>query len=423
MPSTHGAGRDGVRLGRWLGWFIAGCLLGTSVMAEEAPKPPAKDEFSSLVKLAPFFVSGKSLAISIYARTRSDRRYGEEFSERVVKVVYEAVTESTGKGLVIIGAKGEPHPTFVFQKFLALAKDGKLDPEVAARGPELSTMLDHWQHSLHAGESVGGDKDEIDVDLDFEKIFTALPLPLVGVGAKLYQLAWEEKFNDAKVEAKLCALRPGDLERRDRFKSFEWVFYLPPKGAFDHVLDGIVADALKQEKMGFLARTAVKGALLVVKPKIRRAIEAMREGMMFMTVVKAETPYSEEEVSEVTEAYIEVFLPFDTNEKKPRGSTDHERAVNAVRDRLRESGKNSEPSVEPAETETVRGSRSRNENTTKGASPTRIRGAEGCLRWEAAHLAVGGRRLRAQTVGRSRVRNWRMVPIDHFVQDGGVLSR
>ena len=348
MSSTHGAGRDGVRLGRWLGWFIAGCLLGTSVMAEEAPKPPAKDEFSSLVKLAPFVVSGKSLAISIYARTRSDRHYGEEFSERVVKVVYEAVTESTGKGLVIIGAKGEPHPTFVFQKFLALAKDGKLDPEVAARGPELSTMLDHWQHTLHSGESVGGDKDDIDVDLDFEKIFTALPLPLVGgVGAKLYQLAWEEKFNEAKVEAKLCALRPGDLERRDRFKSFEWVFYLPPKGAFDRVLDGIVADALKQESMGFFARTAVKGALLVVKPKIRRAIEAMRQGMMFMTVTKAQTSYDEAGVSALAGAYIEVLMPFEYEGKKtPPGRTEHERAVNAVREQIR---KNAEKPKEPAE--------------------------------------------------------------------------
>jgi len=32
--------------------------------------------------------------------------------------------------------------------------------------------------------------------------------------------------------------------------TFDWVFYLRPKGAFDHLLDEIVAAALKKEKMG-----------------------------------------------------------------------------------------------------------------------------------------------------------------------------
>lgn len=94
------------------------------------------------MKLAPFVVNGQSLAISIYARTNSDRRYGEHFAEGVAKGVYEAVTESTGRGLVVIGAKGEPHPIFAFRKFLALAKDEKLDPAIAAHEPEVATILD-----------------------------------------------------------------------------------------------------------------------------------------------------------------------------------------------------------------------------------------------------------------------------------------
>ena len=69
------------------------------MLAQEAAAPKTKEEFSSLVKLAPFVVSGKSLAISIYARTRSDRRYGEQFSEGVAKVIHEAVTESTASGV------------------------------------------------------------------------------------------------------------------------------------------------------------------------------------------------------------------------------------------------------------------------------------------------------------------------------------
>jgi len=76
--------------------LVACLLLCPFLRAEEAP---AKDDFAPLVKLAPFVVKGQSLQISIYARTKSDRRYGEEFSERVIKVVHEAVTESTGANL------------------------------------------------------------------------------------------------------------------------------------------------------------------------------------------------------------------------------------------------------------------------------------------------------------------------------------
>jgi len=324
--------RAGRRPFRWLGVLLATCLLLDRAIAQGEKVPAAKDEFSPLVKLAPFVVNGQSLAISIYARTNSDRRYGEQFAESVAKVTYETVTESTGKGLVIIGAKGEPHPIFVFRRFLALAKEGQLDPAIAARGPELSKMTDRWgqafNHDKSSKRAKGGKGG--DLDLDFDKIVTALPLPLEGVGAKLYQLAWEEKFDDAKVEAKLRALRPDDLERRDLFKRFDWVFYLPPKGAFDQVIDDLIAQALKQEDVGFFARIAVKGVLVVVKPKIRHAIEGMRQGMMFMTVIQARTDYSEADVSALTDAYVEVFTP----DGKSTGGSEHERLVNAVRERL-----------------------------------------------------------------------------------------
>lgn len=337
---------------RWIGALIAGWLVVTRALGQEPAAPAKKEEFSSLVKLAPFVVSGKSLAISIYARTGSDRRYGEQFSEGVVKVIHEAVTESTGKGLVIIGAKGEPHPSLVFRKFLALANDGKLAPDVAARGPELRVMLERWKHAWDEENSAGA-KDDDDVPLQFEQIFAALPLRLEGVGAKLYQLAWEEKFDEAKVEAKLRALGPGDLERRDLFKSFEWVFYLPPKGAFDRVLDDVIATALKQEEIGFFARVAIKGVLLALKPKIRRAIEGMRQGMMFTTVVQAQTSLSEKEVSALADAYVAVLMPFVEKKKQPPGRTEHERAVNAVRAQLQQNAAKPKPIAAPDTTATA----------------------------------------------------------------------
>lgn len=313
--------------------FAAVAFAHLAVAKDIAPPPgvPAKkDEFSQLVKLAPFTVRGQQLAISIHARTGGDRRYAQDFAEEVIRVICESyLTQSTGKGLVIIGKKGEPHPIHFFRQFLALADAGKLDPAVAARGPELFKMIDHWQHSSEKGRSAG-EKQDGKVDMEFEKIVTALPLPLEGIGAQLYQLAWFEQFDDARIEAKLRALHPGDLER-DLFAHYDWVFYLPPKGAFDAVLDGIIADALKDGDVGFVGRTVVKGVMLVVKPKIRKAIEGVRKGLMFQTVVQARTPFSEDEVSRLMDAYVEELMPDLPDEPKHTGP-EHERAVAAVRD-------------------------------------------------------------------------------------------
>ena len=71
--------------------------------------------------------------------------------------------------------------------------------------------------------------------------------------------------------------------------------------------------------------------MLVMKPKIRRAIEGMPQGMMFQTVVSARTHYSEQDVSALADAYTGEFMP---EEKKHEG-TDPERAVRAVRAQLK----------------------------------------------------------------------------------------
>jgi hypothetical protein len=312
-----------------LALLLAAALLGRAAVAA-APAVTPPDPFTPYVELAPFKVNGKQLAISIHARSKSDRRYAEEFAVETVKVVYEAVTPDTGKGLVIIGKKGEPHPILVFRKFLALAKAGQLDPAVAARAPELTAMLDHWQDAVndeHASGKGGGKED----DLEFEQIITALPLPLEGIGAKLYQLAWREDFDDAKVDARLRALRAADLEG-GLFAHFDWVFYLPPRNAFDQVLDDIVGRAMKEDGAGFFERMAVKSVMLAVRPKIRKAIEALRQGLLFMTVVEARTPYGRAGVGELTEAYVEELIP----DGKHAPGPEHERAVQAVRERLKQ---------------------------------------------------------------------------------------
>jgi hypothetical protein len=308
-----------------------GLLALATTVGQAAVKPDVpQDTFMPYVQLAPFVVNGERLAISIHARTKKDRRYAEVFAEKVVRIVTEGVTKETGKGLVIIGKKGEPHPIFVFRKFLALAQDGKLDPAVAERAPELTVMLNRWEDGIGDGKIIQMEA-EGDPDLEFEKIVTALPLPLEGLGAKLYQLAWLEDFNDAKVDARLRALRAGDLEG-NLLARFDWVFYLPPRGAAEQVLDDIIAEGLKEEGMGLLARTAVKGALLLVKPMIRNVIEGLRQGVMFDTVVRARTSYDPVEVSALTGAYLDALMP----DHKDTSGTEHDRAVRAVRARVQE---------------------------------------------------------------------------------------
>lgn len=322
FPSPRARRRPGLRS---LGWLIA-VALAVSPAARAAG---GADDFGAMVRLAPFVVDGRPLSISIHARSSGDRRYAAAFAEEVVAVVAEAVTPETGRGLVIIGRKGEPHPIAVFRRFLALARAGRLDPAVAARAPELDAMLHRWEDRVNRADRGDGDRD----DLAFDRIIQALPLGLEGLGARLYQLAWMEGFAPAGVEARFRALKVADLEDRF-FASYDWVFYLPPKRAFDQVLDDIVADALKDEDAGLFARLTVKGVMLAVKPRIRRVIEAVRRGLLFETVVEARTPLDREGADALMDAYVDQLLP---DEDRPRAAgPEHARAVEAVRVRWRE---------------------------------------------------------------------------------------
>lgn len=313
----------------WHGLLLMLCLLALPAKAQETDTRTAEKEFTDLVRLAPMIVQGQPVSISVFARSRSDRRYGEKFADEVVQVLSETITSNTGRGLIIIGAKGEPHPIFVFRNFVALAKAGRLDPEIAALSPTLEKEMQRWEEVLNQDEKKEG-KPKGDVDLDYEKILTAIPIPLQGLGAKLYQLAWEEKFDPARVETRLCGLHRADLDRRELFKRYDWAFYLPPKGVFNKVIDDLISDALKEEEIGFFTRVAIKGVLLAVKPKIRRAIEGFRQGMLFMTLLEARTPYDHKQVKSLTEAFVSPSLP---DEKSEQG-TERERRIHSLEKRL-----------------------------------------------------------------------------------------
>jgi hypothetical protein len=311
--------------------FVGSLLASVGLAAPTKPSPTAAEAFGADVELAPFVVRGQQLAISVHARSKRDRKYAEAFAEGVVKVVYDGVTEDTGKGLVIIGAKGEPHPMTVFRTFQAMAAAGQLHPEVAATTQQLDAYLADLSMSWgdktwSQGEPAGDDAFTFDI----EQVIQALPLPLEGVAARLYQIAWAEGFDDARVTARFQALQPDEL-RDDPFVKFDWVFYLPPRGVFDRVLNQFIAEALKKEDMGFFTRAAVKSALVIAKPFIRRAIEGMRKGVLFMTIARARTEYDQPQVSAMMNAYVETMMP--GAPKKSPGSA-HDRAVAAVREAL-----------------------------------------------------------------------------------------
>ena len=320
---------------RWLGTGAAALVVAGALVAAE-PAGPVKGEFGGDIQLAPFVVNGKKLSISIHARTKSDRSYAEKFADEVVEIAYETIGDSTGRGLVIVGREGEPHPLVVFKKFQAMAAAGQLDPAVAAKSAELTAMMAAWKAQIHmeeiehktegevADKKAGKDRPkEFRVGLDM--IMPAVPLPLEGLLSKLYQLSWAEGFDDGGIDRKLRSLTVADLES-NALSKYDWVFYLPPRNAFNDVLDGMIKEFVKQEKIGLFKRAALRSALFVFKPAIKQAVEGMRKCMLYMTVLRAESHYTSDDIMLLTGAYGKVLMP----DFKFTSGSEHERALEAI---------------------------------------------------------------------------------------------
>lgn len=298
---------------------LAGLLLSATGLATG----PAGDDFGKDVQLAPFVVKGEKLSISIHARTKGDRNYAQEFAEDAVGIAYETMGKSTGAGLVIVGREGEPHPVVVIRKFLALAEAGQLEAGVAAKMGDLNTKMTQWKAIMRMDEE--DDDDEKDFKITFDMIMPALPLPLEGIASKLYQLSWAEGFDDAKVEKKLRSLTLADLEG-DAFAKYDWVFYLPPRNAYVGVQNAVMKEVMQKEKMGLFKRAAIKSALLVFKPAVKKAVEGFRKGMLYMTVLRARSGYGKDDIRLLTEAYTNVLMP----DFKFNGGTERQRALEAI---------------------------------------------------------------------------------------------
>lgn len=314
---------------------LAGFLLSTTAFAAG----PAGEDFGKDVQLAPFVVKGQRLSISIHARTKGDRKYAEAFAEDAVGIAYETMGKSTGAGLVIVGREGEPHPVVVIRKFLARAKAGQLDPTMAAKAGELEAYMARWKSMLNIDNPGEDEDDEKDFKITFDMVMPALPLPLEGVASKLYQLSWAEGFTEAKVDQKLGSLTLAGLES-DALAKYDWVFYLPPRNAYVGVQNAVMKEIMQKEKMGLFKRAAIKSALVVFKPAVKKAVEGFRKGMLFMTVLRARIDWSRDDIKLLAGAYMEVLMP----DFKFNGGTERARALAAIE---QQKAKNAEYAKDP----------------------------------------------------------------------------
>lgn len=291
---------------RFVSGRLAGCFLVLTIGCAAVPMDaadPAPSEFGADVQLAPFTVGGKPLSISIHARTKGDRRYAESFADEVVEVAYAATDGATGRGLVIVGSKGEPHPILLLRKFHALAESGQLDPSVADAAAQITQSTEKLEVKFK-GQGEGGDGPP----MSFDTIVPALPIPLMGSASKLYQLAWAEGFDDARIERRLKGLTRADLDANELAR-YDWVFYLPPQNATAPVLKEVLNKAMAAQKMGVFKRTAVRGLVFTFKPLINKGVEAMRKGFLFMTILQAKDGWNEGDVDALTRAYVRVMMP------------------------------------------------------------------------------------------------------------------
>jgi len=106
------------------------------------------------------------------------------------------------------------------------------------------------------------------------------------------------------------------------------------------VQDAIMKAAIAKEKMGLMKRTAIRSALAVFKPAVKTAVEGFRKGMLFMTVLRAQSGYSKDDIRFLTGAYTNVLMP----DFKFNGGSERGRALEAIE---KQKAKNAEYAKDP----------------------------------------------------------------------------
>ncbi|MBK1876563.1 hypothetical protein [Pelagicoccus mobilis] len=316
--------------------LLLACLLlsaGNELSAK--PKDDAK-QFSDYYELEPFQVTGEEIPITVFARNGGDRSYATRFAHKVVEVAYRTLERSPGSGLVIIGRSGEPHPITLFEKFMETAQSDNASPELKAIATELENGFGKWREKIHFEMDEGDD----DIPFDVRKLVDAFPIPLPQMAAQLYLLAWERNFDPEQVDTLLAQLKATDLKQQD-FEEFTWIFYLPPRNSLNKVLKEVLPLAFEAGDLGPVKRALARAAIAAFKPLIKDAVEGVRKGVLYWSVLTAnEAAFNEGDIEALASVYIESQMP----KGKVFGSDKTGRGIEAIE---RQKLKNAEYAKDP----------------------------------------------------------------------------
>ena len=166
-----------------------------------------------------------------------------------------------------------------------------------------------------------------------------MPLPLKGAASKLYQLAWAEGFDAARVEKMLKTLTPAGLARDD-LRRYDWVFYLPPHSTTSVVLKEVMDKGMKAQKIGLIKRAVIRSAAFTFRPAINKAVEGMRKGLLFRAILIAESKYNEGDIDALSAVYMQELMP----DLTPGSIGEHRHALEAIE---KQKIKNAEDAKDP----------------------------------------------------------------------------
>ena len=67
-------------------WLLVPIVIADAATEDTSEKRDLTSDFQAFVELAPFEVVDQHLTISVFARSKADRRYAEGFAEEVVDI-------------------------------------------------------------------------------------------------------------------------------------------------------------------------------------------------------------------------------------------------------------------------------------------------------------------------------------------------
>ncbi len=238
--------------------------------------------------------------ITIFAEKNNQRRYAERFAEKVYEAAYETTGEPAGKGLVIISNIENPHPLILVRRYIEILETNNASIDKKEFGPALEEFLKGWEE---------GEKEvQKEIGVEIEDVAYVAPMPLDPLVFNLYMTARQVAFDDSKIEEQFASLSPSELKDAE-FEKFDWIIYLPPKNAIDKVIKTVLPSAMKAQKIGPVKRVLARGVVFTFKPLIRDAMEAVRKGMLYESILRATSDLDSREIELLADAYQGALMP------------------------------------------------------------------------------------------------------------------